>query len=120
MLVPDVNLVSDGKDEEVVNLEAVARVAKVKLEEDLAKAKTWNDEITQKKKAWADRLAKKKKEDEEVAEAKKKADKEARKKVPVQPPVSSVCLSSWGQKLTWFPDWASCSAQECDGRAIQA
>ena len=119
MPVPDVTTMSGSEDEEVVNLEAVTQVARAKLEEDLVKAKTWNEEITRKKKEWVDHL-RKKKEDEDAAEAKKKVDKEAaRKKVPVHPPVSSVCLSSWGWKLTWFPDWASSSTREHDGGAIQ-
>ena len=109
MPVPDVTLVSDGEDEEVVDLEAVARLAKAKLKEDFAKAKTRNEEITRKKQARADGL-KKEKEDKEVAEAQRKVDEAAKKKVPVQPPVSSVfaCLLG-GRKLTWFPDWAGCS-----------
>ena len=91
MPIPDVTLVSEGEgeDENIVNLEAMARAAMAKLEKDLVDVKAWNDRITWKKQEWADRL-KKQKEDEEVAEAKKKADEEARKKVPVQPPVSSV------------------------------
>ena len=122
MLVPDVNLVSNSKDEEIVDLEAIARLAKAKLEEDLAKVKTWNDEIAWKKPEQANCLAaaKKKKDDEEVAEVKWKAD-EAKKKVLVPPPVSFFCLSSLVvQKLTWFPVWAGRSAQERNGRAIQA
>ena len=109
MPVPDVTTMSDGEDEEVINLEAVTWVARVKLEEDLAKAKMWNEEIARKNKEWADHL-RKKKEDKDAVEAKKKVDDEAaRKRVPVQPPVSLVCLSSWGRKLTWFPDWAGSS-----------
>ena len=94
--VPDINLVSDGEDEEIVNLEAITRLAKAKLDQDLAEAKVWNEGIAWKKQEQANRQApaKKKKEDEEVAEAKWKADKDAKKKVPVQPPVSSVSLSS--------------------------
>ena len=87
--VPDVTLVSDGEDEEVVNLEAVSRAVKAKLEEDLVKAKTRNEEIAWKKQVQAVCLAvaKKNKEDEEAA------DEAAKKKVPVQPPVSSfTCL----------------------------
>ena len=34
MLIPDVTLVSDSKDEEVVDLEAIARAAAAKLEKD--------------------------------------------------------------------------------------
>ena len=116
--VPDVTTVSDGKDEEVIDLEAVTRAVRAKLKEDLAKAKTRNEEIAWKKKERADRL-RKNKEDEDVAEVKKADEETARKKVPVQPLVSSVCLSSWGQKLTWFPDWASSSARERDSGAIQ-
>ena len=92
MPVPDITLVSDSEDKEVVDLEAMAQAAKVKLEEDLAKAKMWNDEIAQKKQAWADCLAKKKKEDEEAAEAQQKADEAAKKKVPVPTPVSVIYL----------------------------
>ena len=89
--VPDVTLVSDGEgeDKNIVDLEAVARVATAKLEKDLADAKARKNRIMWKKQEWVDRL-KKKKEDEEAAGAKKKADEEARKKVLVQPPVSSV------------------------------
>ena len=90
--VPDVSLVSDSKDEEVVDLEAMARVAKAQLEGDLVKAKTQNDEIVWKKQARVDCLAKKKKEDEEAAEAQWKADEATKKKVLVPPPVSVVCL----------------------------
>ena len=107
MPVPDITTVSDSKDKEVVNLEAVTQAARAKLEEDLAKEKTQNEEIAWNKKEQVDHLRKqkededaaeaKKKADKEVVEAKKKADEEARKKVPVQPPVSSVCLPSWGR-----------------------
>ena len=108
--VPDVTTMSDGKDEEVVDLEAVARLAKAKLDQDLVDARVRNEGITQKKQEQADRL-RKKKEDKDAAEAQWKLDEAAKavKKVPVQPLVSSVCLLSWGQKLTWFPDWASSS-----------
>ena len=81
MPVPDVTLVSDGKgeDENIVDLEAMARVATAKLEKDLADAKAWNDRIMWKKQERADCL-KKQKEDEEAVEAKKKVDEEARKR----------------------------------------
>ena len=92
--VPDVTLVSDGEDKEVVDLEAVSRAVKAKLKEDLVKAKTWNMEIVRKKQVWADCLAKKKKEDEEVVEAQWKVDEAAKKKVPVPPLVSVVYLPS--------------------------
>ena len=105
--VPDVTTMSDGEDKEVIDLEAVTRVVRARLEEDLAKAKTRNEEIVQKKKERADHLRKqkedkdaaeaKKKADADAVEVKKKADEEARKKVLVQPLVSSVCLPSWGQ-----------------------
>ena len=121
MPVPDVTLVSDneGEDENVVDLEAVARAATAKLEKDLADAKVQNDRIAWKKKERADCL-RKKKEDKDAVEAKKKVDadvaevtwkvdKEARKKVLVQPPVSSVLSVFLVRKLTWFPDWAGCS-----------
>ena len=52
MPVPDADMVSDGEDEQVVNLEAVAREAKEKLKKDLADTKAWNDEIMQKKQEW--------------------------------------------------------------------
>ena len=116
MPVPDVTMVMDGKgeDEDVIDLEAVAKVAMAKLEKELAEVKARNERITQKKQEWADQL-KKKKEEDDAAEVKQKA----AKKVPVQPLVSLFCLSSWGQKLTWFPDWASSSTCECDGGAVQ-
>ena len=87
--VPDITLVSDSEDEEVVDLEAVSRAAKAKLEEDLAKAKTRNVEIAWKKQAQVDHLAKKKKEDKEAAEVQWNVDEAAKKKVLVPPPVSS-------------------------------
>ena len=52
--VPDVNMVSDGQDEQVINLEAIAMEAQVKLEKDLADTKVQNDEIVQKKQQHAD------------------------------------------------------------------
>ena len=78
----------EGEDEDVVDLEAVARAATAKLEKELTEAKVWNERITQKKQAWVDHL-RKKKEDEDVAEVKRKLDEAAKamKKVPVQPPV---------------------------------
>ena len=95
MPVPDVTLVSDGEgeDENIVDLEAVARVATAKLEKDLVDAKAQNKRIAWKKQEWADRL-KKKKEDEEVVEAQWKVDEAAKKKVPVPPLVSVVYLPS--------------------------
>ena len=93
--VPDVTLVSDGEDEEIINLEAIARAAMAKLEKDLADAKVQNDEIVQKKQERVNCLAvvKKKKEDEEAAEVQRKADEEAKKKGSVHPLVSSfACL----------------------------
>ena len=121
MPVPDVTLVSDGKgeDENIVNLEAVARAATAKLEKDLVDAKAQNDRIAQKKQERVDCL-KKQKEDEEAAEVKKKVDEEARKKVPVQPLVSSVWSVLLGRKLTSLPDWAGCSTRERDSGAVQA
>ena len=96
--VPDITVVTDGKgeDEDVVDLEAVARAATAKLEKDLAEAKTWNERIARKKQERADRL-RKKKEDEDAKEAQQKLDEatKAMKKVPVQPPVHLICLSSW-------------------------
>ena len=123
--VPDVNLVSDGEDKEIVNLEAVARLVKVKLDKDLveAKVRNQNEGIMQKKQEWVNHqaVAKNKKEDKEAAEVPQKVDEEAKKKVLVLPLVSFFCLSSlvaW--KLTWFPVWASCSTRERNSRAIQA
>ena len=83
MPIPDVTLVSDGEDEDIVDLEAMARAATAKLEKDLAEAKAWNKGIAQKKQEWVNHqaVAKKKKEDEEAAEAKWKVDKDAKKKV---------------------------------------
>ena len=99
--VPDVTTMSNGEDEEVVDLEAVTRLAKAKLDQDLADVRAQNEGVTRKKQEWADRL-RKKKEDEDAAEVQQKLDEatKAVKKVPVQPLVSSVCLSSWGRKLT--------------------
>ena len=116
--VPDVTVVSDDEDE--VDLEAVARLAKAKLDQDLADARVRNEGIAWKKQEWADRL-RKKKEDGDAAEAQRRLDEAAKaaKKVPVQPPVSSVCLFSWGWKLTCFPDWARSATRERDGGAIQ-
>ena len=38
--IPDITMVSDSKDEEVINLEAITREAAVKLERDLADVMT--------------------------------------------------------------------------------
>ena len=100
--VPDVTVLTDGKGEDEVDLEAVARAAATKLEKDLAEVKTQNERITRKKQERVDRLQKKK-EDEDVKEAQQKLDEaaKARKKVPVEPPVCSILpvfLESW--KLT--------------------
>ena len=88
--VPDVTVVMDceGKDEDVVDLEAMARVAAAKLEKELMEAKAWNERIARKKQEWADHLWKQK-EDEDAKEAQRKLDEatKATKKVPVQPPV---------------------------------
>ena len=43
--VPDVTLVSKGEDEEIVNLEAVARAVKAKLDQDLVEAQAQNEGI---------------------------------------------------------------------------
>ena len=51
MPIPDITLVSNGEDEEVIDLEAVARVAPAKLEKDLVEVKAQNDGITQKNKS---------------------------------------------------------------------
>ena len=93
--VPDVTIVSDGEDEEVVNLEAVARLAKEKLDQDLVDVRARNEGIAWKKQEWADCL-RKQKEDEDAKEAQWKLDEAAKaaKRVPVQPPVSLVFLSS--------------------------
>ena len=102
--VPDVTVVTDGEgeDEDVVDLEAVARVAAAKLAKELSDAKAQNERIMWKKQERADCL-RKKKEDEDAAEAKRKLDEavKATKKAPVQPPVRitlPVLLES--QKLT--------------------
>ena len=70
--IPDIDMASDGKDEQVVNLAAIAREATAKLEKDLADPKAQNDEITQKKQEWVDRkVAERKcKEDEDTAKKK--------------------------------------------------
>ena len=108
--VPDVTVLTDSEGEdEVVDLEAMARAAAAKLEKDLAEAKTRNKRIAQKKQERADRLWKQK-EDEDAKEAQWKLDEAAKaaKQVPVEPPVHfilPVFLES--QKLTSFPDWAS-------------
>ena len=52
MLAPDATMVLDGKDEEIVDLEAVAREAKAKLDKDLVEAKVRNDGIAWKKQEW--------------------------------------------------------------------
>ena len=92
--IPDVTLVSDGEDEEVIDLEAIAREAMAKLERDLADVKAWNDEIMWKKQEWADWrvVVKKKQEDEEAVEAQRKVNEDAKKKGSVQPPVSFACF----------------------------
>ena len=101
--VPDVTVLTDGEGEnEVVDLEAVPRVAAAKLEKDLVEAKTWNKRIAWKKQERADCLQKKK-EDEDAKEAQRKLDEatKAAKKVLVQPLVCfilPVFLESW--KLT--------------------
>ena len=120
MPVPDVTTISNTEDEEVVDLEAVARLAKAKLDQDLADVRARNEGIAWKKQEQVDRL-RKKKEDEDMAEAQRKLDEAAKaaKRVPVQPLVSLVFLSSWGWKLTWLPGWASSPAQERDSGAVQ-
>ena len=96
--VPDVTVLMDGEGEdEVVDLEAMARAAAAKLEKDLAEAKTRNERIAQKKQERADRLWKRQ-EDEDAKEAQRKLDEatKAVKKVPVEPLVHFLfCLSSW-------------------------
>ena len=111
---------SNSEDDEIVDLEAITRLAKVKLDQDLVDARARNEGIAWKKQERVDRL-RKKKEDEDAAEAQRRLDEAAKaaKKVPVQPLVSSVCLSSWGWKLTCFPDWARSAAWERDGGAVQ-
>ena len=100
--VPAVTIVSDDEDE--VDLEAVARLAKAKLDQDLADVRARNEGIARKKQERADRL-RKKKEDEDAAEAQRKLDEAAKatKKVPVAPPVRSSFLSLRSWKLTCFP-----------------
>ena len=69
MPVPDITVVMDGEGEdEVVDLEAVARAATAKLERDLAGAKMRNERIARKKQEQADCL-RKQKEDEDTKEA---------------------------------------------------
>ena len=94
--VPDVTLVSDSEDKDIVDLEAVAREATAKLEKDLVDVKVWNEGIMWKKQEQVNRLAvaKKKKEDKESVEAQQKVDEAAKKKVLVQPPVIFICLPS--------------------------
>ena len=84
-----------SEDKEVVDLEAITRLAKEKLDQDLADARAWNEGIAQKKQERADCL-RKQKEDEDVKEAQQKLDEatKATKRVPVQPPVSLVFLLS--------------------------
>ena len=84
--VPDITVLTDGEGEdEVVNLEAMARTAAAKLEKDLVEAKTRNERIARKKQERVDRL-RKKKEDEDAKEAQQKLDEAAKatKKVPVE------------------------------------
>ena len=92
--VPDVTLVSDSKDKEIVDLEAVTRVVKAKLDQDLAEAQVRNEGIVRRKQEWThcQAAAKKKKEDEEAAEAQQKADEATKKKGSEQPLVSFACL----------------------------
>ena len=102
--VPDVTVLTDGKDE--VDLEAVARVATAKLAKDLAELKKRNERIAQKKQERAD-LLRKQKEDEDTREAQRKLDEaaKARRKVPVAPPVhSTLSVFVRSRKLTCFPD----------------
>ena len=109
MPVPDVTQVSDGEDEEVVDLEAMARAVMAKLEKDLVEAKARNEGIIWKKQEWANcQAAAKKKEDEEVAEAQWKVDEAAKKSEKGLGAASGkFCLSSpVVQKLTWFPVWS--------------
>ena len=82
MPVPDFDMASDGKDEQVINLVAIAREATAKLEKDLADVKMWNDEIAWKKQEWVDQkaAAKKCKEDEDAVAAKKRQMRMPRKK----------------------------------------
>ena len=119
MPIPDVSVtqVSDSKDEEIIDLETVARVVTAKLEKDLAEVKVWNNGITWKKQEWANQQAvvKKKKEDEKAAEVQRKPQPQeggqGRQEKGLRAAFgTSLCLSSsvvW--KLTWFPVWAGCS-----------
>ena len=61
--IPDITLVSNGQDKDIINLEAMA-----KLEKDLVDAKVQNEGTAQKKQEWANcqAVAKEKKEDEEA------------------------------------------------------
>ena len=94
MPIPDVNMASDSKDEQVVDLEAVATEAGAKLKKDLVDVKAWNNKITWKKQEWVDQkeVERKHEEDMDAAAAKKKVDEDAKKKGLVQPPVVSTCL----------------------------
>ena len=93
--VPDVTIISDGEDEEVIDLEVVVRLVKEKLDQDLADARAQNKGIAWKKQEWADHL-RKQKEDEDAKEAQQKLDEAAKatKRVLVQPLVSLVFLLS--------------------------
>ena len=80
--IPHVDMPSDGKDEQVVDLVAITREAMAKLEKDLADVKVQNDVITQKKQEQADWkvVEKKCKEDKDVVAVKKKAEEDAKRK----------------------------------------
>ena len=90
------DMVSDGEDKQIVDLDAIAREAQVKLEKDLADTKAWNDKIAQKKQQHADQKKEVERQhqedvDKKVARlvVKEKADEATKKKGSVQPPVVS-------------------------------
>ena len=121
--VPDITLVSDSKDEDIVDLEAVAREATAKLEKDLVDAKVQNEGIAQKKQERANRQAavKKKKEDKEVVEAKQKLESgQGSQEKGSSATSGKFHLPAFiGWKLTWFPVWAGRSSRKRNGRAVQ-
>ena len=57
MPAADVTMVLDGEDEAIMDLGAITREVKVKLDKDLVEAKAWNDGIMWKKQEWANQLA---------------------------------------------------------------
>ena len=81
--IPNADMVSDGEDEWVIDLEAVAREAITKLKKDLVDTKAWNDKIVRKKQEWADQkkeAERQHQEDTDKVAAKKKVDEATKKK----------------------------------------